>query len=423
MTLTKASLFSGRPRWIAIVFSAVVACPVGVVQTLFAQRSNDTNLEVVEVSGAGADVESAEKDACREAVRQVVGAYVSAVTQTANDELIEDKVISLSSGFVEKSETLKKSAADGLVRVRIRATVRISKVLDTLRANKISITDVDGQSLGAELLTKNDQRKGEAELIAAAFEGFPSKWFKASVQGKPRLGDRADGAEIPVIVTILVEPDLEAFQASARKLNEALKATERAHGEFEVDGARSGFGRTSQRDASETLRSLVATQALESDWRPETTALMFIDGRTAFPEDLHQSPPRGICRLTFPVSFYGGGKRSTWKWYGMTNKDAVKYLKPVVGRPMTCRTSLRDADGHDIAVDSWEISTAGIGGDSLSDDQPVGIDWYFRTVAIAPAVIPRNGIDGLFQQFTCERRLVLSEDEVRKLSKASISLK
>ena len=417
------------PRTLALCGAAIMAIlatllygPLGGT-TALADDPGSSKVKVVEVSGAGTDVESAEKDAYREAVRQVVGAYVNAVTRTENDELIEDNVISLSSGFVEKSETLKKSAADGLVKVRIRATVRISKVLDTLKANKISIADVDGQSLGAELLTKSDQRKGEAELIAAAFEGFPAKWFKASVHGKPRLSDRTDGTEIPVIVTILIEPDLDAFMASATKLDEALKATERAHGEFEVDGAQSGFDRTSQQKASERLRSLVAEQAVGSGWRPEATALFFIDGRNAFPNDLHQCPPQGICRLTFPLKFYGGGKRSTWTWYGVTNKDTVTYFKPLVGRGMTCRTSLTDADGRDIAVESWEISTAGIGGDSLSDDYPLGSNWYFRTVAIAPAVIPRIEIDGLFPQFTCERRFVLSEDEVRQLAKVSISLK
>jgi hypothetical protein len=105
----------------------------------------DGRVKTVEISGAGTDVKSAAKDACRESVRQVVGVYVNAETRTENDDLIEDKVISLSSGFVEKSETLKKSAADGLVKVRIRATVRISKVIKSCKANKISVADTDAQ--------------------------------------------------------------------------------------------------------------------------------------------------------------------------------------------------------------------------------------------------------------------------------------
>jgi hypothetical protein len=162
----------------AISRMACVACGLIALQidgsfnspVALADDATDSKLKVVEVSGAGADIEGAKKDACREAVRQVVGAYVNSQTRTENDELIEDKVISLSSGFVETIETLKESQADGLTRVRIRATVRISKVLDSLKANKISVADVDGASLGAELLTKNDQRKGEAELIAAALQ-------------------------------------------------------------------------------------------------------------------------------------------------------------------------------------------------------------------------------------------------------------
>lgn len=158
---------------------------------------SDAQVKVVEVSGSGIDVESAERDAYRAAVRQVVGAYVTTATRTENDELIEDKVISVSSGWVEKAETLKQSSADGLVKVRIRAAVRISEVIESLKSNNITVANIDGQALHAELLTKRDQRKGEAELAATAFDGFPAKWFKASKAGEPRLGNRGDDGETP----------------------------------------------------------------------------------------------------------------------------------------------------------------------------------------------------------------------------------
>lgn len=111
-------------------------------------------------------------------------------TSIENDRLIEEKVISLSSGFIKKMETLESSKEAGLVRVTIRATLRISKVLESLKTNRISVK-VDGASMEARLLTTTDQKKAEAELVEAAFDGFPAKWFKATVQGDPKLGERA----------------------------------------------------------------------------------------------------------------------------------------------------------------------------------------------------------------------------------------
>lgn len=402
-----------------------------------ADDANDSKVQVVDVSGAGTDIENAKKDACREAVRRVVGNYVNSKTLTENDELIEDKVISLSSGFIEKMETLKESKADGLVRVRIRATVRISRLLDSLKTNRVSVSDVDGESLGAQLLTTADQKKGQAELIEAAFEGFPAKWFKASVSSQPRLGERNEGADIPIIVTVLFEPDLEAFITAATKLDEALKATDRPHGEFDVDGTAQGPGMSpevSQQSADQFLRGLV-TGAGNTGHESKTKAISFMDGRPAFPELLQCYPlssisgqrlmEPGMIPVTFPVKFFGNGKRSTWHWYGLKVPEAIKYIAPRFSNPLTVRTALVDGSGEEIAVDTCEIPFMGIGGMKYWADWQATDRNSQATVAVAPAAILGNHIriDWLIPKFTCERTITVSEDEVRTLSKVSVSLK
>jgi hypothetical protein len=396
----------------------------------------DPNVKVVVVNGAGTDIESAKKDACREAVRQVVGAYVSSKTQTENDELIEDKVISLSSGFVEKIETLKESQADGLVRVRLRATVRISKVLDSLKANRIAVIEVDGGSLGAQLLTTADQKKGEAELIEAAFEGFPAKWFKASPTGKPRLGERGEGSNVTVVVTVTIEPDYEGFVASAVKLDAALRATERPHGKFEVDATTLGPGMsvaTSQESATGFLSGVV-TGGGRSGQQAKTEAVSFIDIRSAFPGLLQSYPlgsingkqlmPSGFIPVTFPVKFRGNGRQATWHWYGMKLSEAKKYLAPRFRKPLTCRTVLIDGSAAELAVDTCEIQCMGVGGMKYWEDWQAN-DWNNQAaVAVAPAAIVGNHIriDWLIPKFTCERSIVLEEDEVRRLTNVAVTL-
>jgi len=95
--------------------------------------------EVIIAEGVGADVEGARKDACRNAVRQAVGAYVDSETVVANDQLITDRIVTLSPAFVEKAEPIDGSEKkeDGLVRLRMRTHVRITKLLDELAVGKI----------------------------------------------------------------------------------------------------------------------------------------------------------------------------------------------------------------------------------------------------------------------------------------------
>ena len=55
----------------------------------------------VMAEGTGTTPDEALKDAFRNAVRQVVGAVVDAETMVKNDELIDDKVLTYSDGFIK----------------------------------------------------------------------------------------------------------------------------------------------------------------------------------------------------------------------------------------------------------------------------------------------------------------------------------
>ena len=125
----------------------------------------DQSVRVVVAEGVGADVDSAKSDAYRQAVRQVVGAFVDASTMVENDKLIEDQVITLSSGFVEKAEPIGESKSGGLVRIRVRASVRLTKLIDTLNANRIATASVDTDSLVAKVVTTADQQQGFEAIL------------------------------------------------------------------------------------------------------------------------------------------------------------------------------------------------------------------------------------------------------------------
>lgn len=426
-----------RFAWVRRRMACLCAC-AAVSGTLLsgscarAQASADRAVEVVECRGSGTNLESAKDDACREAVRQVVGAYMASKTTIENDRLIEDKVISLSSGFVEKMETLESSRDDGWVRVTIRATVRSSKVLESLNTNGISVK-VDGASMGARLLTTTDQKKAEAELVEAAFDGFPAKWFKATVQGDPRLGERAGGSRVSVVVAVEIEQDREHFLAAATKLDEAFKATERPHGTFDVSGALLGPGMTAsgaQESANGFLRGIMADGGASQ----QLTAGTFVHGRSVFPQTIQAYPGTtisgerlmepGLIPVMFPVKIVGNGRQSTWHWYGLKVPEAVQYIAPHARKALRCRIALKNESGEDIAFDTCGFRCTGIGGMRHWEDFMVNSFSHQAAVAVAPAAIVGqvNSIDWLIPKFRFERTIVLEEDEVRTIADADVEL-
>jgi len=137
---------------IAFLLGLVTVAFVDVVRAQESRTSNtQTDARVVEVvaEGSGLSIEAAQKDAYRQAVRAVVGLYVDAKTIVENDELIEDRILSASNGFVKTARTIPGSAKqkNGIWRVRVYARVEVSEVSARLKKQNIVIRSLDGESL------------------------------------------------------------------------------------------------------------------------------------------------------------------------------------------------------------------------------------------------------------------------------------
>ena len=86
-------------------------------------------IETVEVTGMGATLEKAIKNATKAAVRQVVGMYVVAEAATKNRKPIKDEVLSNSNAMVRKFTTIEKGVdEDGIHMVIAKVEVEVEYV-------------------------------------------------------------------------------------------------------------------------------------------------------------------------------------------------------------------------------------------------------------------------------------------------------
>ncbi|MBR3623310.1 MAG: hypothetical protein IKN43_08195 [Selenomonadaceae bacterium] len=80
--------------------------------------------KTVTVTGYGGSVQTAEKDALRNAVESAVGVYVDSKTLTENYALVKDRVFTSSEGFIASFEKLSEKYENGIYIVKVRADVR-----------------------------------------------------------------------------------------------------------------------------------------------------------------------------------------------------------------------------------------------------------------------------------------------------------
>ncbi|MBQ6471012.1 MAG: hypothetical protein IJJ33_03430 [Victivallales bacterium] len=183
-------------RVFCFLFSMILCLAVNVS---FAEETQTT---VVISRGIGTSADEALKDAFVQAVQQVAGCLMSAETMVQNDEIIKDKVLTYSDGFVNKYDVLRPVAEKqpGMFEVTIKATVEQKKIMKRLQDANILRNEVKGmENVWAQMVTKEiNKEKAEEFLINALDKLNPVDFLVPTfIDNEGRTGSEAQPTVIP----------------------------------------------------------------------------------------------------------------------------------------------------------------------------------------------------------------------------------
>lgn len=184
-----------------ILRSLVALLLVCSVSCVHAEEEDDT-IEVV-VVGMGKDSDQALKNALRAAVRQAVGGIVDSKTLVENDEIISDRILSHSGGYVEKYDVVgDPKSEDGLVSIQIKARVKAIELREKLESEKIMVASFDGSNYSAEAFTRRLQEESAAEILEEMLSGFPKDYMTVKMVGEPEVNEKKDKLTVKVEVSV-----------------------------------------------------------------------------------------------------------------------------------------------------------------------------------------------------------------------------
>jgi hypothetical protein len=403
----------------------------------------DPGLRVVIAEGVGGTIEKAKKDAYREAVRQVVGGYVDSSQLLKNDKLIEDRIIMLSSAYVEKaSPPLTKVTEDGVVRIKLKAWVRLTKVLETLKQNNV-VLKVDNNSFTAELQTKADQGEGEEALMSRVFAAFPANSINASLEGKPEI-KKASGNQVVIRIGVTFEPNLEQYAAVAQKIEAALGSTGRPMGQFAVDGKafpenmrngfpeswftsnsvlfnRNGFGSVlptaehSRLEAEKTDKgrsAMLDVPSLYHLWPGDDPNGGLYSLRYGKWEKLRPTAGAKVILLVMTKS-NKTGQRTQWKWFLLDKEEAERWVTPA-RKKLQCTITFFNGNNDELLEDTFTLSHMGW--------QVLGRSSRQHVYVCSPFVVDGSDGDWYAPSFTYTRQIDATSDEIEGLSSVKCSL-
>ena len=166
---------------------------------LAASAAEDDSLVEVFAKGVGMTQDAAMKAANKAAVEQVVGTMVDTTTLVENDELVEDKILTYSAGLIADSKIVgePKKSPDGLITVKVKATVKKTALKEKIAAAKLVSVEIDGESLWAQAISAQDNLAAAEAMIKDVLakhldcfvaEAIPGKNGKSPIDYDPKTG-------------------------------------------------------------------------------------------------------------------------------------------------------------------------------------------------------------------------------------------
>ena len=138
----------------------------GAISSEIKELESGDKTKTVEVYGRGFTEASALKDAARNAVTYVVGQYIDAQTITQNESDINDKIIAVSSGFVEDLKIVAGPEKEGGSTIlRAQAKVKMEQIRQRITSFAAAETAVDAKAEKAKRSTKATNRRALADLV------------------------------------------------------------------------------------------------------------------------------------------------------------------------------------------------------------------------------------------------------------------
>jgi hypothetical protein len=142
---------------LSVGFVSFAVCSMAQERVVIAPNgAAQSSVREVVATGFGINPQKAEEQALMAAVRSAIGVYLDAKTIVANEDVIQNRILSLSNGFVKEYAAIKRSgpSPDGLYEVTIVAKIESSQLMSAMTAANIVSGEIQGRNLWAESATK-----------------------------------------------------------------------------------------------------------------------------------------------------------------------------------------------------------------------------------------------------------------------------
>ena len=191
-------------------------------------ETRESPLVVAEGKGVGPERDEALRLAWQDAVRKATGLVMDSTTVRRGENIV-DSITLLSRGYIEKYELLEEKELDGVFHTSVKAWIRRDVILQGLLAERPSEYAVEGRSLYAQALTKEQQIREAVEILDEWLSAFKYENYLIASVSDPVFRHGAGEVVFKVALTFDTKRFYNEFSRElARLLDYVALARERS---------------------------------------------------------------------------------------------------------------------------------------------------------------------------------------------------
>jgi len=149
----------------------------GLVATLLVLFSSGSYGHSIVVTGLGHDGEGARHDAYRKAIEFKIGTVIVSEKESQNYQLLKNKILAHSAGYITKMRILNESVVDGIYRIEMEVEVSSSKLADMILSDG-KTTQMNAELDYARVSSFMHQKDTGDTLLRNILKEYPYRAYK-----------------------------------------------------------------------------------------------------------------------------------------------------------------------------------------------------------------------------------------------------
>ena len=179
--------------------------------------SQDEKTVTLVVSGQGKTQDEAKQNALRSAIEQAFGAFISSKTEILNDKLVQDEIVSVANGNIQKFDVISEvQIPEAGYAATLKATVSITKLTSFCESKGMGV-DFNGSlfALNVNQQILNEKNEGRAiQYLLVALK----KIIESSLDFNIKAGDPASNSSdnalwaVPLTISFSINNNFSLFK-------------------------------------------------------------------------------------------------------------------------------------------------------------------------------------------------------------------